>query len=107
MNENKLKFSVDTERLFKLGPNFLQSKDGQKALADGSLKSEDRLFMALSSSTRLNTTLLLPGKKLIELGEQFDDLWHECLESSYGFLRASWPRNWLGMPFVLLECLRF
>jgi len=30
MNENKLKFSVDTERLFKLGPNFLQSKDGEK-----------------------------------------------------------------------------
>jgi len=73
MNENKLKFSVDTERLFKLGPNFLQSKDGQKALADGSLKGEDRLFMALSSSTLLNTTLLLPGKKLIELGAQFDD----------------------------------
>jgi len=73
MNEIKLKFSVDTERLFKLGPNFLQSKDGQKALEDGSLKSEDRLFMALSSSTLLNTTLLLPGKKLIELGEQFDD----------------------------------
>jgi hypothetical protein len=62
MNENKLKFSVDTERLFKFGPNFLQSKDGQKALADGSLKSEDRLFMALSSSTLLNTTLLLLGK---------------------------------------------
>jgi hypothetical protein len=36
-----------------------------------------------------------------------EDLWHECLESSYGFLRASWPGNWLGMPFVLLECLRF
>ena len=36
-----------------------------------------------------------------------EDLWHECLESSYGFLRASWPGNWLGMPFVLIECLRF
>jgi hypothetical protein len=36
-----------------------------------------------------------------------EDLWHECLESSYGFLRASWPGNWLGMPSVLLECLRF
>lgn len=36
-----------------------------------------------------------------------EDLWHECLESSYGFLRASWPGNWLGMPFLLLECLRF
>ena len=36
-----------------------------------------------------------------------EDLWHECLESSYGFLRASWTGNWLGMPFVLIECLRF
>lgn len=36
-----------------------------------------------------------------------EDHWYECLESSYGFLRASWPGNWLGMPFVLLECLRF
>ena len=36
-----------------------------------------------------------------------EDLWHECLESSYSFLRASWPGNWLGMPVVLLECLRF
>jgi hypothetical protein len=36
-----------------------------------------------------------------------EDLWHECLETSYGFLRASWPGNWLGMPFVLIECLRF
>ena len=41
MNENKLKFSVNTERLAKLGPNFLQSKDGQIALAVGSLKGED------------------------------------------------------------------
>ena len=36
-----------------------------------------------------------------------EDLWHECLEGSYGFLRTSWPGNWLGMPVVLLECLRF
>jgi hypothetical protein len=36
-----------------------------------------------------------------------EDLWHECLESSYGFLRASWTGSWLGMPFVLIECLRF
>lgn len=33
--------------------------------------------------------------------------WHECLENSYDFLRASWPGNWPGMPFLLLECLRF
>jgi CRP-like cAMP-binding protein len=73
MNENKLKFSVNTERLAKLGPNFLQSKDGQNALAAGSLKGEDRLFMAFASSSLLNTTMLLPGKKIIELGEQFED----------------------------------
>ena len=73
MNENKLKFSIDTERLWKLGPNFLQSKDGQNALASGSLKGEDRLFMALASSSLLNTTLFLPGKKIIQLGEQFED----------------------------------
>jgi len=73
MNENKLKFSVDTERLVKLGPNFLQSKVGQNALVAGSLKGEDRLFIALASSSLLNTTLFVPGKKIIELGEQFDD----------------------------------
>ena len=36
-----------------------------------------------------------------------EDLWHECLESSYGFLRESWQGQWLGMPAVLHECLRF
>ena len=35
------------------------------------------------------------------------DLWYECLESSYGFLRASWLNGWLGMPKVLYECLKF
>ena len=73
MNENMLKFSVDAERLGKLGSNFLQSKEGQDALASGSLKGHDRLFMSLASSAILNTTLLLPGKKIIETGEQFDD----------------------------------
>jgi len=36
-----------------------------------------------------------------------DDLWHECLEDSYGFLRASWQGQWLGMPAVLSHCMRF
>lgn len=36
-----------------------------------------------------------------------DDLWHECLENSYGFLRKSWSSHWLGMPRVLHECLDF
>ena len=73
MNKNALKFSVDTERLWKLGPNFLQSKDGQNALASESLKSFERIFLSLASSTLLNTTSLLTGKKIIESGKQFDD----------------------------------
>ena len=73
MNNNALKFSVDTERLWKLGPNFLQSKDGQNALASESLKSFERIFLSLASSTLLNTTSLLTGKKIIESGKQFDD----------------------------------
>jgi hypothetical protein len=36
-----------------------------------------------------------------------DDLWYECLEESYGFLRASWQGQWLGMPAVLSHCMRF
>ena len=73
MKENRLKFSVETERLGKLGPNFLQSKDGQSALAAGSLKGEDRIYLTLASSTLLNTTAFLPGKNLIEIDEHFDD----------------------------------
>ncbi len=73
MKENAVKFSVDAERLGKLGSNFLQSKHGQDAIASGSLKSEERLFISLVSSTLINTTLLIPGKKIIERGEHFDD----------------------------------
>lgn len=62
MNENPLKFSVDADRLRKLGPNSLESE---------SLNSEDRFFVSLASSTLLDTTLLLPGKKIIESGEHF------------------------------------
>ena len=36
-----------------------------------------------------------------------ENLWHDCLENSYGFLRASWQGRWLGMPAVLHECLYF
>lgn len=62
MNENPLKFSVDADRLRKLGPNSLESE---------SLNSEDRFFISLASSTLLDTTMLLPGKKIIESGEHF------------------------------------
>jgi CRP-like cAMP-binding protein len=37
------------------------------------LKGPDRLFISLSSSSILNTTLFIPGKKIIQTGEQFDD----------------------------------
>lgn len=36
-----------------------------------------------------------------------DDLWYECLQNSYGFLRESWLSHWLGMPRVLSDCLVF
>jgi len=35
------------------------------------------------------------------------NLWYECLEDSYGVIRESWLGNWLGMPYLLQECLRF
>jgi hypothetical protein len=41
MNDNALKFSVDAERLSKLGTYFLQSKEGQDAISSGSLKGPD------------------------------------------------------------------
>jgi CRP-like cAMP-binding protein len=72
MNENKLKFSVGAERLWKSGPNSLQSKEGQNAVPSESLKSVDRFCISLASSTLLNTTFLLPEKKIIESGEYFD-----------------------------------
>ena len=71
MNENPLKFSIDAERLWKLGQNSLQYAEGQNRLETEILKSEDRFFISLASSTLLNTSLLLPGKKIIEIGENF------------------------------------
>jgi CRP-like cAMP-binding protein len=72
MNGNVLKFSVDAERLWKLGPNSLQSKEGQNTLASERLKSAERFFISLASSAQLNTALLPQGKKIIEFGEHFD-----------------------------------
>jgi CRP-like cAMP-binding protein len=71
MTGNVLKFAVDAKRLWKLGPNSLQYKEGENALASESLKSAERFFISLASSTQLDTTLLLPGKKIIESGEHF------------------------------------
>ena len=71
MNENPLKFSVDAERLWKLGQNSLQFAEGENRLESESLKSVDRFFISLASCTLLNTSLLLPGKKIIEHGEKF------------------------------------
>ena len=62
MNDNPLKFSVDADRLRKLEPNALESE---------SLSSGDRFFISLASSPLLDTTLLLPGKKIVEIGEHF------------------------------------
>lgn len=62
MNKNALQFSVDADRLRKLGPNDLESE---------SLNSADRFFVSLASSSLLNTTLLLPGMKIVDSGEHF------------------------------------
>lgn len=73
MNENELKFSLNAEQIWKFEPNFLQPQDSKNPLAAQSLKGEERLFISLASSTIINTTLLLAGKKIIESGEQFDN----------------------------------
>ena len=73
MNENELKFSVNAEQLWKFEPNSLQSKDRENTLSSESLTGEERLFISLASSTIINTTSLLSGKKIIESGEQFDN----------------------------------
>lgn len=36
-----------------------------------------------------------------------DDLWYDCLEGSYGYLRHSWQSQWVGMPIILDDCLKF
>ena len=46
-------------------------------------------------------------KSSIQYLDLKDDLWFECLEGSYGSLRKSWSGNWLGLPRVLDECLKF
>ena len=71
MNENPLKFSIDAEYLWKLGQNSLIYAEGQDRLETENLKSADRFFISLTSCTLLNTSLLLPGKNIIEFGETF------------------------------------
>lgn len=73
MTNNPLCFSVDSEKLGKLGINFLRSSEGAAALKAGQLKGEERLFLSLLGTPLLNATLILPGKKIIEAGNQFED----------------------------------
>lgn len=73
MTNNPLCFSVDSEKLGKLGVNFLRSSEGAAALKSGQLKGEERLFLSLLGTPLLNATLILPGKKIIEAGNQFED----------------------------------
>ncbi len=49
----------------------------------------------------------MTAKSSIQYLNLRDALWYECLENSYGFLRESWSGHWLGMPWVLNECLLF
>jgi CRP-like cAMP-binding protein len=73
MTNNPLCFSVDSEKISKLGVNFLRSSEGAAALKAGQLKGEERLFLSLLGTPLLNATLILPGKKIIEAGHQFED----------------------------------
>ena len=73
MTNNPLCFSVDSEKLGKLGINFLRSSEGAVALKSGQLKGAERLFLSLLGTPLLNATLILPGKKIIEAGNQFED----------------------------------
>ena len=73
MTDNKLLFAVDREKLFKLGANYLKSKEGSDAISAGELKGEERLFISLLGTHLLNTTMYLPQKTLIKLGEQFEE----------------------------------
>ena len=73
MTDNKLLFAVDREKLFKLGANYLKSKEGSDAISAGELKGEERLFISLLGTHLLNTTMYLPQKTLIKVGEQFEE----------------------------------
>lgn len=73
MSEEKLIFSVDAERLGKLGANFLKSNEGTQALLAGQLKGEERLFVSLLGTSLLDTRLFLQNKKIIQAGEQFEE----------------------------------
>ena len=50
---------------------------------------------------------VMTEKSLLQYLDLKDELWYECLEASYGSLRKSWSGNWVGMPRVLDECLKF
>ncbi len=73
MTDINLLFGVDREKLFKLGSNYLKSKEGSDAISAGELKSEERLFLSLLGTHLLNTKMYLPQKSLIKTGEQFED----------------------------------
>ena len=73
MTDLNLLFAVDSEKLSKYVTNFLKSKEGSDAISAGELKGEERLFLALLNTHLLNTTMHLPQKSLIKVGEQFDE----------------------------------
>ena len=73
MTDTNLLFALDREKLYKLGSNFLNSKEGLEAINARELKGEERLFISLLGTHLLNTTMFLPQKGLIKLGEQFEE----------------------------------
>ena len=73
MTEANLLFAVDAEKLGNLGANYLLSKEGTDAFGSGKFKGEERLFISLLETHLLNTTMYVPQKTLIKVGEQFEE----------------------------------
>ena len=73
MSSNGPVFSVDNEKLNKFGVNFLDSREGMKAIQSGQFKGEERLYVSMLSTPLLNTTMYLPHKELVRAGQQFEE----------------------------------
>jgi CRP-like cAMP-binding protein len=73
MTAQPLSFSVDSEKLLKLGAHYLHSSEGSAALKAGHLSSDERLFLSILRTPLLNETLFVKNRKIIEVGQKFED----------------------------------
>ena len=70
MPELKGQFSVDVDHLHKLGVKDLKTPNAIDILKSKQLSADERLYLSLSRSHLLHSTILEPRKKLISKGEQ-------------------------------------